>query len=443
MSANNSLNQLETSSSSSFSSDNSSIILFSMGESSSTPVSDSQCHLLNTILDDRAQQVESECAAQLLTDELDTQLAISAHQHVRTSDGRIVNCVQCYNKTKMICSFCVGQPGLCSVHCFDCYHHRSEHPDLYKLPVISPEALRIREGQRHPARIPAPVIRTPAPSGEPVAVAGPSGYIAPSKRAQDEELSSSHEGSSDPSYRPSEAYTTSGSTVSTISIHTSDAEFSITDYLADNVPVDDNEDHVLGKHHQLKWSGHYTLCNECVKRIRTNRSKYRYTYYICDTCLVPICSTSHLQLYHNRNGNPESSTPPVSSRTRSRRAGYQSNIPAVGFVQDEIETAMDFSSDLEIDLEVDRQRAMELDIHRQPGTRRGLRRPRPENSSSSEEETLPRRQRRRESSPRGGPSWAPHIVPDIVSYEDADSSDVPDDQLSSDVVPEIDSDSSD
>ena len=105
---------------------------------------------------------------------------------MRTSDGRIVNCLQCmsdlsglsYNRkiTKMICSFCVGQPGLCSVHCFDRYHNPSEHPELYKLPVISPEALWIREGQGPPARFPAQVHQAPAASGEPQA--GSSGYIA-------------------------------------------------------------------------------------------------------------------------------------------------------------------------------------------------------------------------------------------------------------------------
>ena len=220
------------------------------------------------------------------------------------------------------------------------------------------------------------------------------------KRRRLESCEIPQEESSDPSYTPSTITSTSSDSDSII--------LSLRDYEADYGFEAKDFDHVLGRHHQLKRNAASMSCCECIHRSRIvkNRRKCRNTNYKCDVCDVPICSSSHLQLYHNRNGNPELSSPPVSSRTRSRRARYLTNITEVGSDQDEQETARDFLSDTERDLDDDLEREIELDLP-------GLSGPRREDSfiysSSSSEPVnvhLPRRRRRLAAArhSRGGPS---------------------------------------
>ena len=219
------------------------------------------------------------------------------------------------------------------------------------------------------------------------------------KRRRLESCEIPQEGSSDPSYTPSTSTSTSSDSDSII--------LSLRDYEADYGFEAEDFDYVLGRHHELKRNATSKVCHECVHRSRIvkNRRKCRNTNYKCDVCNVHICSRSHLQLYHNRNGNPELSSPPVSSRTRSRRARYQTNITEVGSDQDEQETARDFLSDTERDLDDDLEREIELDSPGSSGTRR-------EDifiySSSSSEPVnvhLPRRRRSAAARhSRGGPS---------------------------------------
>ena len=132
-----------------------------------------------------------------------------------------------------------------------------------------------------------------------------------------------------------------------------------------------------GVWHQLVHQSRSTTCRSC-RWLR----RHKNTHFVCNTCKVGACNTYHLQMHHNRNGNPELNSPPIASRTRSRIARNAEIIPVRGHSSDEAQGRIDLEqpSDTSTDFMVD--------------------------SSSSGDERPSRTQRPLPVS-QAGPSWAP------------------------------------
>ena len=125
--------------------------------------------------------------------------------------------------------------------------------------------------------------------------------------------------SSDEFYKPSTG--TESSTESSL-ISLDDEGYTVDEYVGEyemaelGQPLVDLERQQPGSSHRLIRTNKHQMCVSC----RMNRKKNRvtYTYFVCDTCHFPVCSTTHLRTRHNlmvQNG-VELQPQPISMRTR-------------------------------------------------------------------------------------------------------------------------------
>ena len=97
-------------------------------------------------------------------------------------------------------------------------------------------------------------------------------------------------------------------------------------------------ENIDGLHHQLEVSDTHIACRICI--FKNGMRKEVLTR--CSTCRVHVCSQYHLRLWHNENGDPQLESPPIASRTRSKRQRItDQRAPIRGFTSDENEEFLD------------------------------------------------------------------------------------------------------